>query len=519
MRGGWIGGGWVVAALAWQVCSSGELRGQATRPDPRQGWIHIESTRIGQLPVNPDGWLRPNVELPTLQKESSHLHLPTKRYIQDQQWSDGRIVRLYDGREGTITEYRSATNRVRIGWMQAHEREDLQRHHEMRLTLAEAAQGTEATLGRPPATMQRTVEGELVRVETVLFANEEEREAWQKVHRHYFGSNTSLAWARADGFIVRSRAGPMEWTYTYGALEIRDLRDLDVPRDAPVSDARPTGELRALMERLDQRAAAGPGNHVALLSWEFFDKNVSVSGKLQLKGVDGPRWMSALYTWFGPDGAGVAGLPRKPLKWSSLEVADALVLLKEAIPLDYSVGDGQRAWTAGPGAEGLLTAPRPLAARYHAQSRAAADALHHERVTRERLQVGNLGVKAGLVKDAARPNLVGVRTGWSEEISFNGRPPRGESVMTWWLDPARDDLPVETEYVYHETAGIPSSRTRTTFLQIEQLPGGAWYPVHWREERTNLTSGDISVEESRLQILRDIELEDSWFAPLYPGRD
>ncbi len=128
------------------------------------------------------------------------------------------------------------------------------------------------------------------------------------------------------------------------------------------------------------------------------------------------------------------------------------------------------------------------------------------------------GTDASLTQDAAHPGLIGIR------YKRTPQPDEGTTEInesTWWLDPVRDDMPVETTWSSSPRAGAAvRTEMRVRYLDYAQLPDGQWYPTRWQEDRSDRDrkTGKMvpSTQYYRLQIWPKLRLGDEWFRPPEP---
>jgi hypothetical protein len=77
---------------------------------------------------------------------------------------------------------------------------------------------------------------------------------------------------------------------------------------------------------------------------------------------------------------------------------------------------------------------------------------------------------------------------------------------TYWLDPARNDAPVELDSVFLR----PRRTEKTKFLEYATTPDGRCYPTHWIAFNDVGTDVDRS-DHFRLTVETDQPLEPTWF--------
>lgn len=334
---------------------------------------------------------------------------------------------------------------------------------------------------------------------------------------------------------------------SYGAPEIRDIYDLGVPRDTQAIDARadaklfadedttrpaarepttrpdPTVDLDAVAERLRGRIAAGFGDHVALLCQEDFPNGHGThrSGAMTLYAHQGKAELSNYYLAapLGP----IMGLLGFPPNWPTPSLDDALPMLKPVIPVHATVTDGEHAW----GIQSYGAQPRPMVQTIPPAHTPSVAEIIWPRLPSPNKAKGqdgeviyNITINSTLeaVRDVDRPELLGLHTTTATKFNWNGRDVQQRNEYFYWIDPAREDMPIET---MHRFGGLaPEDQNKiTTIRQIYEehtrLPDGKWHPTAWRElEQRPAQAGAEPGLRRRywLQILPNAKLEAEWFA-------
>ncbi|MHC4631307.1 MAG: hypothetical protein ACYS9C_08535, partial [Planctomycetota bacterium] len=87
--------------------------------------------------------------------------------------------------------------------------------------------------------------------------------------------------------------------------------------------------------------------------------------------------------------------------------------------------------------------------------------------------------------------------------------------IIYWIDPARDDMPVETIARMFDKSHESITKERLTrYLNYASIRENQWYPTQW--QKTNMDYSDessktIGITEYNLRIFPDMELDDWWF--------
>ena len=288
-----------------------------------------------------------------------------------------------------------------------------------------------------------------------------------------------------------------------------------VHRSAKVVDNRLSGQTRAVLDRLTARIDKGFGDCVAVMA----RSDVTVPGQpapshglVHVFAHDGKRWLSYTYragrsehtkTYFP--------ISKLPEGWPRPGVREVLQLARHAVPTSFFLADGKEAWGGHLGSASrsykTVQSMTKNLARYPEIMKAEQSLAGKvwPGLVGRRLAVGD---KVELMKDDKHPGQVGLR-----EISFyqvrQDVKRRNETVL--WLDPAREDMPVEKTYrSYASDNKTVKNERHTKYLDYSQLPSGQWYPTRWRQT-TTYRGADKDVQEYNLQIIPNMKLDDEWF--------
>lgn len=312
-------------------------------------------------------------------------------------------------------------------------------------------------------------------------------------------------------------------TYAY-VPPIKDLYALGVPRDTKIVDNRIKGDVNELFERLEKRYEKGFGDFVALESEMDVDHpdKPDREGAVIVYAAQGRKWFRQRFLvgrkQYGP------GQPRdvavEPLDtWPPSDCKVVLDRLRDALPSDFTVSDGKTVWQGG-GASRRDYYSRALEGRMEQTipfDRAQMSLPGIIWPTRTRMGLSGADAKASLLTDQKKQlGKTGLHV---EQYLFNLDTTKQLDVSDFWLDPSRDDMPIECTTVQYEKDGksIGSSST-TNFLDWKQLPNGQWYPTRWTSDFTMNDSGRSvhSKQAFELVMCPGLQLADEWFAD--PGR-
>jgi len=303
--------------------------------------------------------------------------------------------------------------------------------------------------------------------------------------------------------------------FTYGEPSITNIYDLGVPDDAVVIDNRLSEDVKAICERLENRVSEGFGDFVAVLTESVVDSNQSLQkNSIQLFGQKGEALMYARYPSYdealSSDFATIGG-------WPTPQIVDVLERAEGAYPEFFFVTDGQKGWRgvydrsskAYTGLEkiinkGIILELIPgfsLSGQIWPCSRSIGfDKRYSNR-------------KVSLIYSDENPEEIGLCFDISDAASaMRGI---GRSEFIYWMDPACDDMVVEsTERTYGPDRKSIIVEKHTEYLSFDKLRGEKFYPTCWQTTVTRYSNDGSKGRralEYHLTIYPDMELEDWWF--------
>jgi hypothetical protein len=269
---------------------------------------------------------------------------------------------------------------------------------------------------------------------------------------------------------------------------------------------------------LQKRLAAGFGDGVAILT-------ATVEGdphywSVSLFARSGPKYLAGRYLVGAKKYDN--GSPRStavdvPEGWPLPKREALLPLLKPARPSEYIASDGAHTWGGSFLADGNPTMTLSCSADSKPDDRSAQMLAHMRRLRDLPGQIWpdlapyGADSKLQLITDKTRPGQVGLRL---EQQVYMKAGVYEREVSLCWLDPGRDDMPLErTSQRYAQDGKITGSEFKTTYLQHKQLPDGRWYPSQWRTTTIDRARGDkiMRDEECHLQLFPGATLEPAWF--------
>ena len=280
--------------------------------------------------------------------------------------------------------------------------------------------------------------------------------------------------------------------YTYGPPIIKDIYDLNVPRNTKIVDCRSDADVKALMKRLAQQAHDRDfGNGLAVVTCNYTIPDSKVSGDLGTVCVYGKRGEERFTYRYGVAGDRIRShdlYNPLPAGWPRPGVDDVIKLLDKGRPCDgEAIGGfmddrGTRViWgLAGEIWDGWLTS------QYEKMAMTKGQIIHDER---------------------DHKGLVGLK------VLVSHRNMEDAQDTTLWVDPSRNDVPVEKivrRPMYDMRARPYYVEERTKYTDFNQLPNKRWYPTKWTWTRK--VDGEEYTMQYLLRILPDAKMDDKWFA-------
>lgn len=316
--------------------------------------------------------------------------------------------------------------------------------------------------------------------------------------------------------------------YAYGPPDFHDVFDAGAPRTAKVIDGRPTDSVARVTKRLHDRAVKGYGDAVAVLTHQVvFDagkgKAHEMTGGTKLFAREGDKLVQASYFLValppGPNSQQQRAMGRRPVSWPAPDLKDTLTATRDLLPVELMVVNGD-SW---PG-----VAKQDLDGfEWRSRTGVASQNLYFYNVgvlvwpSAEFTMIEIPGTVATLLTDKDRPGLIGVRCEGANDFDPTHRLNLPRTRMTFWIDPARDDMPIETVREDRPTTrGGLTYVTRTEFKEHARLPNGRWYPTRWTGNQTSDDGEPDSnrpVNEWRLGIYPGAKLDADWFER--PGKN
>jgi len=488
-----------------------------------QGWVHIQ-VRFQQGMSLPAG----AGSVPTQAWE--HTNTRDGTWAKVLEFDRRREVTLYLPASKAVARYNSKSGEIRWGDLTA----DIAKA--MAETAATSPPATTASslasfkkaTGRDPAEIRRTDENRMERYDVTFFKDEQEARKFRKDHPQFGPLTGFTLWADRKTKLIQKlrltqQGVSMIGIVSYGKPEIQGIYDLGVPRDAKVVDNRAGKDVAALLDRLDARAAKGLGKCVAIVTTNpTQNASATCDSKVYLFAEGEDRWLIAEYfvgkcvKASAPESRTLGVLPAG---WPRPRLEGYLAQFKDAPPLRYLLRNGKRGWLGWGYNQKSRSYPnaRALDPKEWPIMRAIEGLGGTIWPNRWRLNlIGSSSARASLISDAKHAKLTGLRVQHLMPRE-NGRKERQEHVI--WLDPARDDLPVESAWrVFDNDGKTVRLEVRRQYLEYARLANGQWYPLRWKYTRTQFptrkqasTQPATRVTEYNLVVAPGMELGQEWF--------
>src|SRR5439155_5892982 len=121
--------------------------------------------------------------------------------------------------------------------------------------------------------------------------------------------------------------------------------------------------------------------------------------------------------------------------------------------------------------------------------------------------------KAALRADKDRPGLVGLRIEQMIQDGSGDETRKRKNVSVHWLDPAKDDLPVELVWQTYTPKGDKvETEAHITYTAYAKTDDGRWYPSAWRAVvKTTRRATIKNSTEAHMQLWSGRKLGAEWF--------
>jgi hypothetical protein len=297
----------------------------------------------------------------------------------------------------------------------------------------------------------------------------------------------------------------MVMKYTYGDPALKDIYDAGVPRDARVVEEvaetapgdPPCGKLpniaalvkdesqdgAAIVARLKKRQDTDWGNFVMLECQQLKDprRRQPEQGSISLVARQGDKAFAARHL-VAPLAILVGGSGFPP-HWPQPSLDEVLPMMKTSLPSAMEVINGASAW------QGEMQGNQPFAINPDARP---------EQIRKIEFQLGAvfwrapqtmsitsngqglLDAPVEVLRDPARPGLIVLHSEQRLPLALMPNWAKYHADRFVWIDPAHDDLTVESLQRTNTKTDELDSTIHEVVLEFGRLKNNAWFPAHWQ---------------------------------------
>jgi hypothetical protein len=508
----------VTTMLPRKLDAAEQLGNAASATKSYQGWVHI-------VPAETGGWLaifRPKIH-------AIHINTIDGRFAVEANVFGTRLVQLAIPARREMWMYTGMSHRVLIVSLDVdNSAQSFKRNAEFPLKLAAMLEQMKVS-GAPQPRVVQTIDKGLERFDLTVT-----KDARNQVNE-YMPTGKMSIWIDPQTKLIRRIESPIDgkptlMEYTYGDPQIRDIYDLEVPRDSEVVDMRQPAattqplapvfnlpsitrltknesfDRQALVDRLRKRSQADWGDFVSVECNEIKGE-YHRQGQLTLTARQGDAGFSAIYL-LAPEMTlwGGAGFPKG---WPIPTPADVAAHLKYARPLRLSAFDGKKGWQI----QTSLSGPAPttqVSIPFEAKTPILLWSMLQD------AQGGFGKSTTEVLSDPDHPGLIVLHQDTTSPFRLANAKSDYHNETWTWLDPAHDDLPVET-LIHNNSDGGDKLDTSMHFIYLDfaRTDDGKWYPSHWqyRTSRPPTTQPiqDAGYVEYWRQILQHEKLPSEWY--------
>ncbi len=514
---------WLTVQTSQPVSAAEQLKEVVKVNTAYKGWIHVVAKP--QLSSTVPSALK--IRLPSLAHE--HINTIDGTSVKVKEFKDERLIDFFSPPRKERITYSSKTGEIRIGSMSDEMCKAMAKSASTSPSVSQYLAMLKKETGRDPYEVKRTRDGRTERYDIVPFKDAAEAKKCRAENSSFMSYSNLTVWVDPKSKLIQKLRIEQEGiivvaSFTYGEPVIKDIYSLGVPRDAKVIDSRLAQQVKVILDRLDGRAVKGFGDCVGVITVTGVLPDGRLDAKervgfLHVYATNGDKWLANNYRIGKPRSkrgwpASAFALAAPPKGWPRPDVKSLLRQIRHAATTRYVIINGSQGWMG-------WSNPRspPFARLIHPKEKTVriADEGLGGVIWPNNYRNGwqNPGVKVKAISDKTRGRrLIGLHVERAEQIDQGMG--RRETIL--WLDPTRDDMPVEkTRRIYDGKGKTVTTEVRTQYLEFARLPNGQWYPTRWREERSqaprNKKDGKprISVQEYNLQIVPGMKLDDEWF--------
>ncbi len=315
------------------------------------------------------------------------------------------------------------------------------------------------------------------------------------------------------------------YSFRYNDPVLNDIFDLGLPGGTRVVNSEQragagiSSEAKALLDRLDKQVETDGlfGDYTAIIAASMNGTGTG-SRRMEIVARRGQSVLNHDYMWM-PGRSYKKALSDVP-GWPAPDMREMIAAAANVAPNDVYMWDGTWVWVNDAG--GLRKVPR----QEYSFRGGQMDFTLYARIWPGRHEMslggeGPLKIKAEALRSAEHPGLIGLIIEESGRAAFGNGWDR--DVSTWWLDPARGDVPVIKTVKWHNLDGTVVHDEVITYQDFIQMPTGQWYPQSWQKVTTEQADGKFETlrDDGHIQVRQDIVLTDKWFAnpaERFPGQ-
>jgi len=271
-------------------------------------------------------------------------------------------------------------------------------------------------------------------------------------------------------------------------------------------------QLRTVLDRLDGRVSQGFGDFTAIKTETPVNKDRTIDKEhsalnLYSQNESASLWCRYLVgDQFLPNGkrrgAPIISVPKG---WPEPDIDDILEHVRNKRPSKFYVSNGEQVW--------FLNMPKASLSKeiWLGREQLLLNGCRAMPIlSKLAYKIRRKKAKAKLLDDINHPSLVGL---YVKGHFFSCCPRELKQIKQFlWIDPERDDMPVETlSCDYGSDAKTIELKLLTKYLDYAQLSDGRWYPTRWQMTYEVHNRPDKYCLEFHLQLFADMKLDKSWF--------
>ncbi len=305
-------------------------------------------------------------------------------------------------------------------------------------------------------------------------------------------------------------------TFTYNDPVFRDISDVNIPADAKIGQrAHATSvDASAVLNRLDRLAHSDDalGTYTALITETCNYPAKSPPGRgMRLFGRNNASQFHGFYR-----NETQAPFLQNLSGWPVPDVAATVAAAADTVPDVTMVSDGTASWTGYAGPDGQVSWS-PITPEDRKREPFDWGLTAHIWPSRQLIDFkhgSHIKIDIQALSSPDRPGQVGIQVDESGPVIQTMQ--YGLIRYVWWLDPARNDVPVEKVSQSHDMDGRLLIEEIKQSSEYSQLPSGLWYPTAWTTQEIKYDSDGqrhvACTRQARLQLVVGMSLPSAWFA-------